>query len=207
LNFDNTVWFYDTLARIVLGRAWRKVQLAPIAELNQARNVLIVGGGTGQILSHLDRNVKVTYLELSQKMIGRAKLRKTSAKVEFVQADFLQWQTESKYDCILMPFFLDCFEEEQIQEVIAKAKHLLNSQAQLIILDFQRARKWQNILVQLMYIFFRLFVGLKGSKLLDFDSILLENGVVKKSKINFLNEWVFMASYQVGAVENPRSIA
>ncbi len=199
MNFDKIVWFYDALADVVFGKAWRKVQIAPISELNQARNVLIVGGGTGQILSHLDRNIKVTYLELSQKMIKKAKLRSSSAHIEFILADFLLWQGKGKFDCILMPFFLDCFEEMQLQEVIARAKQLLNFQGQLLILDFQKANKWRNILVQLMYRFFRLFTGLKGSKLLDFDSILLENGFAKKSKINLLNYWVFLARYQVHA--------
>lgn len=195
MNFDKTVWFYDTLARIVFGSAWRKVQLAPIAELNQAQNVLIVGGGTGQILSHLDRNVKTTYLELSQKMIKKAKLRKTSAKSEFVQADFLQWQTESKYDCILMPFFLDCFAVNDLIAVIDKTKYLLHKDGKLIVTDFQDAGLFRNQMVKLMYWFFNFVSGVKGKTLLDFQTVILTRGYQLNNTELFLNGWVFHSGF------------
>jgi ubiquinone/menaquinone biosynthesis C-methylase UbiE len=194
-DFDKIARIYDTLARIVFGSVWRKVQLAPLGELNKSRNVLIVGGGTGRMLCHLDENVNVTYLELSQKMIDKAKMRETTAQVEFVKADFLLWQTESKYDCVLMPFFLDCFTEHDMIAVINRTKSLLHQDGKLIVTDFQDAGLFRNQIVKLMYWFFNVVSGLKGKTLLDFQTVILTRGYQLNSTELFLNSWIFHSVY------------
>jgi ubiquinone/menaquinone biosynthesis C-methylase UbiE len=87
-SFDRIAPVYDRLADIVFGTAILDAQRTHLHALNDAREILILGGGTGRLLRDLlGQNAKsrVTYVEASQRMIelalkGRAGWNLTKVK-------------------------------------------------------------------------------------------------------------------------------
>ncbi|MFY0607917.1 MAG: class I SAM-dependent methyltransferase [Cyclobacteriaceae bacterium] len=197
MSFDRVACFYDQLATLVFGDEWNSVQVAPTDSLNRQKNILIVGGGTGVILPHLNEYCHVTYVELSKKMIDKARMRKHPVKTEFINEDFLKWHPNITYDAILMPFFLDCFDEVQLDDVIEKTRHSLNPDGELLVVDFQQASFVQNLLVKGMYLFFRIVSRLKGRQLLDLNGVLIENGLERIDQITYLKQWVFYSRFKL----------
>jgi len=195
LNFDLIAGFYDRLAKVVFGKQWDFVQKAPVKFLENKRKVLIVGGGTGELLENL-MDQDVTYLEISERMIQQAKKRNIAAKVEFVTGDYLLWNSNKRFDAVVMPFFLDCFKEERLQRAINRTKEFLVPGGELIITDFQHTVWWKNVLVKLMYLFFRLTSQLEGDRLLDFEARILKDGFELKTREEYLGGWVFCGEYK-----------
>ncbi len=197
MSFDLVTKFYDRLAILVFGKTWLRIQAEPAEKLDQHRHILIVGGGTGAILPHLSDQCEVTYVELSKKMIQKAKRRKYPDKTNFIHADFLTWNTALTYEAILMPFFLDCFDEQGLEKAILKASSLLKLQGELHVVDFQHSTLAKNILIKIMYLFFGLASGIRGKRLLNMNQELINLGFRLDSKIFYLKGWVFFASYQL----------
>ena len=112
-DFDTIAFAYDHLKRLVFGKALDKAQIALIPYIPSQARILIIGGGTGQIITDiLERKPvkQITYVELSAKMLQAAKNRVSSRKIDNVQffrgtADFLKEQ--SAFDVIITPFVLD----------------------------------------------------------------------------------------------------
>lgn len=196
MNVDGIAPLYDRLARIVFGSVWGHIQMAPIAHLQGAKSLLIVGGGSGAVLESLCELNRVVFLELSGKMIDLAKRRRTRQQVDFVQADFLRWSSNERFDAILMPFFLDCFEEGELTQVIERVRGLLHTDGHLHVVDFRKSSWWRNVMVRMMYIFFWLTSGLRTNQLRDFDQYLYEAGFSKTSESTFIGGWVFYSRYQ-----------
>lgn len=155
-GFDPLVPFYDSLARFVFLGAIQKSQKCLVSYVKPNSSLLILGGGTGELLESLDSSVQVTYVELSVKMIERAKKRKTKAKVKFEQLDFLNWTSPVKYDYVICPFFLDLFSEKRLVNVLDKIRSHLNSNGKLFVADFDGASTsfFHRVLLKLMFLFF-----------------------------------------------------
>ena len=75
-NFDSVAGYYDKLSILVFGTAMRRAQTAHLHDIPLGRNVLILGGGTGWLLSELSAvnpTCKVWYIDASSKMISLSK--------------------------------------------------------------------------------------------------------------------------------------
>ncbi|REE00512.1 class I SAM-dependent methyltransferase [Marinoscillum furvescens] len=195
MSFDRVAVFYDRLARLVFGPKWTNVQLEPVKHLATAEHVLILGGGSGQILEHLPEVAQITYLEASAKMIALAQ-KKGHSNVRFVQTDFLKWHTETKFDAIYCPFFLDCFSKQELQRVTAKIENALLPEGILHIIDFQRSTGWHNALINVMYLFFKYTAGVSGRKLLPFKRLLSAQGFQLIDDKSFFQGWIFYSRFK-----------
>lgn len=195
MKFDRVAPYYDSLASWVFGIEWRAVQLAPVSALDQCKSVLIVGGGTGQVLAEL-RVEKITYVEFSSKMMAKAQSRKRLSTVEFIRDDFFTWDTDEKFDAVLMPFFLDLFPATEVRSLLGKVKKLLKSDGRLHVIDFKDAGGFQNALTKVMYLFFRHMAEVPGSKLLDHQALLEEENYQVLDSKEFLKGWVYYGVYR-----------
>lgn len=195
-NFNCIASSYDWLAHLSFGSTWRQIQYSPIDFLEGVEQILIVGGGTGMLLERLPKGKKVVFLERSGEMIKRAKQRSTNTVVEFEQADIFEWYTERKFDAIILPFVLDCFDAPGVQQMLRKARQHLVVGGQLIVVDFQRGSRWQNTLVRRMYRFFRLVANLQTSRLPAIPSLLVAEGFVLEGERLFFKGWIFSRSYR-----------
>ncbi|VXD17626.1 class I SAM-dependent methyltransferase [Marinoscillum sp. 108] len=196
MSFDRVAWIYDQLAGLVFGSQWDQVQQAPVGNLAGKSRVLIVGGGTGLLLDALQDVEKIVFLELSEKMIARSRNRGSHPRVDYVHADFFQWETSEKFDAIVMPFFLDCFGTEKLEGAIFKARTHLTENGELHVIDFQSASWWKNSLIHVMYLFFRLFSSLEGKTLLNIDGAIRNAQFGQKSESFLCDKWIFYSVYQ-----------
>jgi spermidine synthase len=79
-NYNNSAWFYDSLARLVYGKALVNAQVYLLKHITENAKVLIVGGGTGWILDELTRihpsGLQITYVEIAPNMMALSKKKR-----------------------------------------------------------------------------------------------------------------------------------
>jgi len=191
-NFNFIAPFYDLLARIFFGRSLQITQQFHLSKIGSEDKVLILGGGTGQVLRWLP-DCDVTYLELSTAMIARAKKR---GQAQFIQADFLTHSLDQKFDWIVCPFFLDCFDVENLNKVLLKIHSHLNNSGQLMVTDFQNNGRWVfRTKLATMLLFFRMAASLKTKELLRIDQCIKERGFKRTESQLFSRGSVFSSIF------------
>ncbi len=154
-QFDAIAPFYDLLKRIVFQSAIKKAAIYYINEIPDHAQVLVLGGGTGELLSYFKAGQSITYIEQSQKMISLAKKRKFNCSVDFIQKDFLLYEPKKKFNAIVTPFFLDCFTEAELSVVFRKLQPILKKNGLWLQADFYAQNKFQAHITKGMYWFFR----------------------------------------------------
>ena len=89
-NFDSVARIYDKLSNLVFGKAMRRAQ-TPICPISRrVQMCLILGGGTGWLLSELSAvnpTCKVWYIDASAKMIEtfkRGDMRNSTHEIVFI---------------------------------------------------------------------------------------------------------------------------
>jgi ubiquinone/menaquinone biosynthesis C-methylase UbiE len=106
-----------------------------------------------------------------RRRLARQKL--DESRVHFVNADFLTWPAPAgSFDLISTHFFLDCFNAEQLPEVIAKLAAAVTPDAVWLLSDFQiPAARWQRwraqVIITALYQFFRLATQLSARELIS----------------------------------------
>ena len=98
-NFNALALFYDQLKKIVFQSKLDEASRYFIPDIADNSSVLILGGGTGELLQHLNETMSVVYLEQSSKMIEQAKSRNYKAKVDFKCADVNTYKFAQQFDC------------------------------------------------------------------------------------------------------------
>ena len=110
-------------------------------------------------------------------------------RVQFLQRDLLAWTPGvARYDLIVTHFFLDCFPETELTEIVARLSQAATADAEWLLADFRIpekgfARLHARVWVAVMYLFFRLAARIEASELVD--SILREQSKGTKSIDDF----------------------
>jgi tRNA (cmo5U34)-methyltransferase len=183
-NFNNLVEIYDQLARLMFGNAMNYSQTVFLDLIGNKSHLLIVGGGTGTLLKYIDElelDLTVTFIELSPKMIDRAKKHEPfkHIQVNFIHANALNI-TLPTGDVIITNFFLDVFNEGKLKKIMQKLDSSLKTNGLWLCTDFVGTGRWhQDLLVKFMYLFFRMTTNLEGNRLLDFEKYFEELGFQK----------------------------
>lgn len=192
-DFDRIAGFYDFLANMVFGGRLLRSQKAMLRYLNDTDLVLILGGGTGQILNFTPLVKRVDYLEKSVKMMKRAKKRKCASEVLFFEVDFFEFQSSIKYDVVICPFFLDCFNEQNLSIAIEKIRSLLSLDGKLIVIDFENI---PTLLDLAMHFFFRQTAKLESTVLKPIHQKIIRSDFDLVDERKFLEKRVFARLYQ-----------
>lgn len=197
-SYNNSAWFYDSLSRLVYGRALINAQVYLLQFIPADTSVLIVGGGTGWILEELARlhpsGLKITYVEVAADMMARSRQRNTGQnKVTFINNAVENVNPEIDFDVIITPFLFDNFTTETTDKVFRHLHQLLKPEGTWLNCDFQLTGKWwQAVLLKSMFLFFRLICGIEASKLPDVQSRFRTN------KYRLIDERAFYRDF-VGA--------
>lgn len=199
-DFNYIAPFYDALGRIVFGNALIKSQSYHLQGIQPNSEILIVGGGSGRILTEFDKlsiPLSVTYVEKSSKMVELSKNKGPfkNLSVHFVCGECKDI-TVKNFDVIFTAFFLDVFRSANLHWVIQCLKTLLGPDGIWIVTDFIRTPTlWQRLLIRSMYAFFRITAGLEGNKLLDFEKYLIEKDLNKGRCKTFYKGMIESAIY------------
>lgn len=181
-NFNRIAFAYDTLKYLVFGKALRQAQNFLVPFIPEQSKILIVGGGTGQIILDIlkSKEVKeITYVELSDNMLNAAKARaKPYSNINFVLGSAHELAAHENFDVIFTPFVLDLYSDEELRSFVGSLDKLLSPGGFWMISDFKITAAsdysvlWQRALVKSMYLFFSLVSDLKVRRLPDYDAVL-----------------------------------
>ncbi|MBX2914109.1 MAG: class I SAM-dependent methyltransferase [Cyclobacteriaceae bacterium] len=180
-GYDWLAPFYDTLARVVVGKQIQQMQLPMLRHLHDRKKLLVLGGGTGWILPHIFRvnpNLVIHYVDSSEKMIARARSNAHGNKsIQFIQGTETAISTND-YDAVLTYFYLDMFAPAQLTTLITKLKNHLVKEARWLVCDFESQTRMHRIKVQVMYLFFRIVTGLRTNTLPAWYCVLTQSGCI-----------------------------
>ncbi len=192
-NFDLVAPYYDFLVRIIFGKTLWSAQQIHLDKIKRKDRVLILGGGTGRILKWLPENCKITYLDMSERMIKRAK---RNGKAKFITTNFLSFNVDEEFDWILCPFFLDCFPEKELKAVLKKIHGLLKNNGGIIVTDFHVSNSSQKLVMSLMICFFKLMSRLKILRLLSVQEVISDTHFELIETKSFRREFIFSNIYR-----------
>ena len=178
-NFDRIARVYDWLAEAVFGDTLHTAQTADLEQLPADSEIAIFGGGSGRILEDIfatGKRFKVIYfVDSSDAMVALARTRLESISgqparevVQYYAQTAEQWCTNRRdsLDVIITPFFLDCFEGNELNGMISQLASLLRSGGQWWNTDFVPSPKFRHrLLMASMFQFFRFSCRLKSSRL------------------------------------------
>ncbi|MEO3405336.1 class I SAM-dependent methyltransferase [Mucilaginibacter sp. CAU 1740] len=170
-NYDNSAWFYDKLSRLVYGKALVNAQVYLLRFVPANSKILIAGGGTGWILDELTKihqsGLSITYVEISANMLALSQKRNTgNNEVVFVNNAVENVKLAKGFDVVITPFLFDNFLDETVNKVFNHLHRLLKPSGLWLNADFQlTGHWWQNVMLQSMFVFFRLLCGIEASRL------------------------------------------
>jgi ubiquinone/menaquinone biosynthesis C-methylase UbiE len=170
-NYDNAAWFYERLSKLVFGQAQVKAQEYFLNQIKPQSEILIIGGGTGQILESLSRlypsGLIITYAEISANMISLSRKRKVSQnQVDFITGDIGAINFKQTYDVVITAFLFDNFSGAKLAKVFPLIDAQLKQNGLWLDTDFQLTGPlWQNVMLASMYAFFKLLKAVEVRKL------------------------------------------
>lgn len=179
-NYDKLAWIYDLLSRFVFFKAQVNAQVDLLPYIPANSNVLIAGGGTGWILESIAKihptGLSITYVELSKKMVALAKKKDCkNNKVLFVQKPMEDYILSDKFDVIITAFFFDNFEEKNATAVFNQLNKSLKNNGTWLFTDFlldtTNGKRWQGLLLKMMYLFFKIVTKIEAVKLIPMEPI------------------------------------
>ena len=203
-NYNNSAWFYDSLSRLVYGKALVKAQVYLLQFIPANANVLIIGGGTGWILEELTKihpgGLAVTYVEIAPKMMSKSQKRNTgNNQVTFINDGIENINLHDGFDVVVTPFLFDNFTEQTLDNIFNHIRHALKPGGLWLNCDFHVEGKWwQKALLKSMFLFFRAICNIEASELPDIERQFLKAGFNIYNQKDFFNGFIFSAVYVRG---------
>ena len=198
---------YDFLGNLAFQGTLHRSQLFLLNDLKQSQNALVIGGGTGRFLVDLLKSGKVdkvTYVDISPGMIKKAesKIKKLAGgdKVNFICGG-LESSPDRKFDVVCPHYFLECFSEKQLPEVVERLNQLISEKGEWHFTDFylnESSSVLQRKTVGFLYWFFRLSCGIKVRKLANFEKLFERAGQIENKSKFFRNKLIKTAIYRKG---------
>lgn len=180
-GFDRIAPYYDLLARIVFGKSIRRCQIEYLDIIPAEANVLILGGGTGWLLAELlkeNPTCRVWYVEASIIMLEKAKRRNEElSRVSFIhgtERDINQI-AGVRFDAVFTNFYLDLFTSGSLDAALMNIKRAIRPGGKLLVSEFVERKRWQRLLLFVMYRFFRWTCSIEASRLPDWQNALRRN--------------------------------
>lgn len=174
-GYNQISGFYDLLQWIVFGNALRNAEIKSVQLLKNCNTVLVIGGGSGFFLEHLVKLgiPTIIYVELSDKMIGKAKekvarIRDSASEIIYVNKSWGEYIPDAPVDAIVTNYFLDMFTESTIDSIIQRYIMSLRSGGLWYCTDFYKNDKsilLTRLLLKCMYFFFVAACRIEASKL------------------------------------------
>jgi len=178
---------YRWIEYLAFGRALERSRFAFLDRLRGARQVLVLGEGDGRAVARLATVAPLAQIdvyEVSAEMIALASARVGgNPRVRFhcQDARHAGW-SGGTYDGIVTLFFLDCFLEAEVTELVRGLAQVLRPGGLWLMTDFAVPdsgwRRWHaRVWIAVMYFFFRLTTGLRARRLPAIEAALREAGL------------------------------
>ena len=175
-GFNRIAPWYDSLTRLVFGKAILNSQLEFLSSVPPDSTVLILGGGTGAILPLLLRRIptgSILYIEASSEMLKLAERNvpaEFTTNIEFVHGTHDSLPDGMVFDVIITNFFLDLFPDGDVGTICQQLSSRVRQHGLWLISDFVKGdRWWHGMMLWIMYRFFRFTSGISGSRLSSWE--------------------------------------
>jgi ubiquinone/menaquinone biosynthesis C-methylase UbiE len=176
VNCDCIARCYRWLEYAGFGRALERRREAFLAEVTDARRVLVLGDGDGRALATLltaAPHASIDYVDLSVRMLELARTRAGDLRVAYHRHDARTVPLPSaEYDLIVSHFFLDCFDAADQARLLAHIAPAAAPQARWLVSEFRRP----GLFVRALYLFFRAATGLTTQHLVDHHPLFDRSG-------------------------------
>ncbi len=184
-GYDRLAGVYRPLEWCLFGNQLQRSREALIGELPAAERVLVLGDGDGRFLRAFCRSqprARVDSADFSSRMLrlqaDRLAASVPSAEVKFHQADVRRLEFDAgTFDLLVCNFFLDCFTEADLRELLPRWLEWLKPTGWFYFSDFVIPREgwWRYksaVDQRLMHGLFRWQTALPNRRLPDFDALL-----------------------------------
>jgi SAM-dependent methyltransferase len=120
-------------------------------------------------------------LQLARKWIER-ELPDRADRIHFLRRDITSWSPpENRYDLVVTHFFLDCFPEDRVADIVTRLSRTVTADATWLLADFCTpaggfARVGAGLWLAVMYRFFQSTAGIEADELLDAAPFLEAEG-------------------------------
>ncbi|WP_295767637.1 class I SAM-dependent methyltransferase [uncultured Mucilaginibacter sp.] len=177
VGYDNASWFYEKLSKLVFGQAQIRAQEYFLSQISSDAHILIIGGGTGQILESLTKvhpsGLSIAYVEISPKMMALSRKRNTGKNiVEYYTEDISQISFNQKFEVIITAFVFDNFTDENVAKLLPQVSRWCKPHCIWLDTDFQlTGARWQKLMLYSMYTFFRTIGAVNVNQLPDVQNV------------------------------------
>ena len=198
-GFDLIAPVYDFAKRLFFGSAPDRAASYWLNELPSQGEILIVGGGTGDLLLPLfaaHPEARVCYLDLSERMINKARNRvstsipKHTEQITFIKGTVQDLPDDYQCNVVITPFVLDSLTDPDLIETTTWIRSSIISGGHWLWADFtlskSRARLVSKVIISALYLFFRLVCGLERSRLPNWEKLFsdLDLQLIKERKFS-----------------------
>ncbi len=199
MSFDRIAPHYRWIETLAFGNALQRARILWIREIPRPKRALIVGEGNGRFLCELLRahpKIDVDCIDASHNMLRIARSRverkcpESLPHVRFLQRDILRWSPRRSYDLLVTHFFLDCFQHDQLEEIMAKLSAAVSAGAVWLLADFtiptNRFARWHALTwLCAMYTFFRAVAGITAHRIVEPTSLMAADRFVRTKEKSF----------------------
>jgi SAM-dependent methyltransferase len=184
LNCDRIAPVYRWLEYLAFGRELERRRFRFLSEVAGAQRALVLGDGDGRFLARITEvskacgahKVSIDYVDVSARMLQLARARGGGERVAYHRADALTMPlAPQSYDLIATHFFLDCFNEADMERIVDRVQEAARPGALWVISEFREPR-WAKPILGALYLFFRATTGLETNRLVDHRPLLQRHG-------------------------------
>jgi ubiquinone/menaquinone biosynthesis C-methylase UbiE len=213
MNCDGIARYYEMLEHISFGKRLEQTRFAFLGETRASQRAILCGGGDGRFLARLLREnprVQVDYVDLSPKMAELAERRVASMgrafreRVRFRVGDVREFEPHpGSYDLIVTHFFLDCFSEPELGELLGGLARCATPDARWIVSEFCEAewpagRIWSRAVIRALYAVFALTTGLKVARLPNYADALARAGYILRCEEKQFGGLLYSSLWEAG---------
>lgn len=194
-NFNWLGHIYNPLKKLFLWNRPEKVISRSVSSMCKASKVLVVGGGADNTVLELLNQSKadfVTHVDISKVLSKKAQTRIKNIdgvdQVTFIVKPFVEFDSEYKYDAVILPYYLDLFDVNAIKNQIDQVSDLLKPKGHVHVIDFSSSQNqtiWMRLKVRILYEVFYPITGNRNYRIPDFDLLFKKTGFKKEFEESF----------------------
>jgi len=116
------------------------MKASQVDDFRSGQCVLYVGAGAGEdAVLAAERGVTLTCLDRSPAMLRRLEKRLSARalQAELVEADLIDFAPDQRFDVIVANFFLNVFDPQALERILAQIASLLAVEGRLFVADFR----------------------------------------------------------------------
>lgn len=183
-KFNGIARYYDFLKGVVFGKAINNSQVYFLNRLTHCERILILGGGSGELLPPLLRlhsGSTIWFVEASSEMLWQAAKRLTEPeklRIRFIHGTQHDLPPDVTFDAVIANFFFDLFLDRTVLGICERLQYHTTSGSVWLATDFvDSGKRWQRGLLSIMYGFFRWTCDIEARKLPSWEEQLHTAGL------------------------------